>query len=141
MRVALYRRVTSRAITHRTLQRGPEWSGEWLSIRRVPGRETCDSWVLDLAAAFPWDGCTGVPDAAGTDDASALHDAVYQAAELIAQVAGWSVRKVLRWADEVFLERMLDDGSAPAVAYTYYAGVRLLGGLYHGLRRWFRGPA
>ena len=81
------------------------------------------------------------PHAAGTDDASALHDAVYQAAELIAQVAGWSVRKVLRWADEVFLERMLDDGSAPAVAYTYYAGVRLLGGLYHGLRRWFRGPA
>ena len=113
------------------------FKNDWLEI---VAEEGCA--CLTVAKGYAWDGATLVPDAKGTFFATALHDAVYQWSEDIAAEWGWSLRDVIRWADKIFKERMIQDGASSFVVCLYYRGVRMLGYAYHqmakaalGLRR------
>ncbi|MDD5706757.1 MAG: hypothetical protein PHR35_12615 [Kiritimatiellae bacterium] len=111
----------------------------WFQI--MPVSENPALSELTLFTGYSWDGCSCAPEMRGTRAASGFHDGVYQFAEQIAAAWGWTVRRVLRWGDEVFLERMKQDGAAKAVAYPYYWAVRTFGGAFHALMRLVRGPA
>jgi hypothetical protein len=116
----------------------PAWAGcmasRWLDVRRRP--DDPHAVEIIVQAGYAWDGCTAVPDVRGTVYASCLHDALYQFAEILADLWGVSVHDVLRWADAVFLARMRADGCPCAGLYGW--GVRRVGYAFHVLARWFR---
>lgn len=111
------------------------FKNDWLEI---VAEEGCA--CLTVAKGYAWDGATLVPDAKGTYFATALHDAVYQFCEDIAAAWRWTVRQVIKWADRIFKERMIQDGASRFVARLYYRGVRLFGYAYHQAARAWRGP-
>ena len=78
-----------------------------------------------ITAGYSWNGCSVVPDAPGTKDASGIHDPLYQFSKEIAKAWGVSVGVVIGLADDAFLEIMRRD-KCP-VAGLYYAGVRVFG--------------
>jgi hypothetical protein len=97
--------------------------------------------ALCCKRAYAWDECSVVWNFIWAKFASCFHDAGYQFAEALASTWGCTVREVLRWADEVFLERMLQDADSPSArrwAYVYYFGVRIFGYRYHQLARIWR---
>ena len=91
-----------------------------------------------VRAGYAWDGCTCAFDAGGTKWASCLHDAIYQFDLQLMAASGWSMRQVLSWGDEIFLERMLLDGANPTLARIYYRAVCAIGYRYHVVARWWR---
>ncbi|MDD5706628.1 MAG: hypothetical protein PHR35_11955 [Kiritimatiellae bacterium] len=125
---------------HSTLRRPtPYFRNSWLWI--APSADDRRAADIAISTGYAWDGCTLAPDARGTHDASCIHDAVYQFAEAIAGGSGWTVRRVLRYGDELFRERMLADGAAGATVYSYYWAVRVFGYAFHQAARRVRGPA
>jgi hypothetical protein len=101
----------------------PVYSGERVNIR------TLVSGLVEIivGAGYSWDGNTGVPDLRGTYYASLLHDALYQHVDEIAAAWGWSVWRVLQWADSIYAERMRHDGAALATVIIYGGAVRVIG--------------
>lgn len=81
--------------------------------------------TMTIWPGYAHDGATGVPDYAGTVDASRVHDFLYQWLTAL-RSAG---RLTRAQADRAFLERMIADGTRPAVAHAYYLGVRLFGAI------------
>ena len=136
--MAKWKYKLDRELMHHTRTASPPFRNAWLHILPVGGETVSE---LTVSAGYAWDGCTLAPDAKGTRAASCLHDAIYQYAEQIAAATSWKVRRVLRYGDDVFLERMLQDRAAKTVAYTYYWAVRGCGGAFHALMRLVRGPA
>lgn len=124
------------AVWHSTPMIAPApFANEWLHIVPLKAGST-----VVVQAGYAWDGATLVPDAKGTYFATALHDAVYQFCEDIAAAWRWTVRQVIKWADRIFKERMIQDGASRFVARLYYRGVRLFGYAYHQAARAWRGP-
>jgi hypothetical protein len=106
-------------------------------IVRMPGAQAFQNkWIeiiplaeglaqVRITAGYSWNGCSVVPDAPGTKDASGIHDPLYQFSKEIAKAWGVSVGVVIGLADDAFLEIMRRD-KCP-VAGLYYAGVRVFG--------------
>jgi len=92
---------------------------------------------LFVKSNYAYDGYSIVPDLRSQEPAI-LHDAIYQYCEAIAKEWNWTVKQVLKWADEVFLEAMLFYSIKPWQAYLYYRGVRLVGYKYHKLAKKYR---
>ncbi len=155
---AYWKYETSTATVHWTRLPGPvAYTGKWLTIHHTP----VDTTVLRIPPRYRHDGATLAPDFRVTRTATVLHDAIYQFAEAISANCGWSVRRVLRFGDRIFLERMLRDarrvpvggtwrqralgviarGWDLCVAYVYFAAVRLAGYRFHVLARRILGPA
>lgn len=111
----------------------PVCSLDWVRVEW-----TCRRVTIRVRAGYAWDGCTFAPDLCGTRWASCLHDAIYQFAEEISAVTGWSVRRILRWADGIFRERMRMDGASLAVRLVYGCMVALVGYPFHMAARWLR---
>lgn len=123
-------------LRHITKRNGPYFRNEWLHIQPFG---MCV--VITVKEGYQWDGATCAPDFEGTIWASCLHDAIYQFCEDIAAQSEWPELRVLRFADRIFLDRMLADGTPKAIAYIYYAAVSLFGAAYHYAARVIRGPA
>jgi hypothetical protein len=116
-------------------------------LRRLEIHPNGDARVL---ARYAWDGCTpkfslfdivfGISDGIPNETtkkpkayyASLLHDALYQFLD-----ANLPLSRAQ--ADRVFLELMARDRFAPRLSY--YAAVRVFGGLYRLFTRWKRGYA
>lgn len=116
------------------LAAGGAFENRYLRIAEVAGGR----WEITVREGYRHDACTGVPDLAGTENAAPLHDALYQWAEDLARAWGWSVWRVLAWADGLFRERMKQDGAAKWVERLYFWGVRVLGYAFHMTAKWFR---
>jgi len=97
------------------------FQNEWLEI--IPLSEGLAQ--IRITQGYSWNGCSLVPDAPGTKDASGIHDPLYQFSKEIAKAWGVSAWTVLRLADDIFLDIMRRD-KCP-VAGLYYAGVRVFG--------------
>lgn len=108
----------------------------WIKIFADP--DDPEYFFIVITRGYAWDGCTGVPNGPRNKWASLIHDALYQFCEKISKQSGWSVRRVLTWADKVFRDRMIADKEKPMIIWTYYAGVRILGHAYHSGARFFR---
>lgn len=108
--------------------RGP-FQNRWLSISPVDGGRT----EIRVLSGYSWDGCSVVPDAPGTHDASCAHDALYQFGEDIACSWGCKFSDVRAFADLAFSDLMRQDGCP--VRGLYYAGVRIFGGAFHWLAK------
>jgi hypothetical protein len=100
------------------------FQNKWMEIIPLAG----DRAQVRISAGYSWNGCSWVPDAPGTKDASGIHDPMYQFSKEIA--AAWGVRTsvVIGLADDAFLDVMRRDHCP--VAGLYYAGVRVLGRPY-----------
>ena len=108
---------------------------------------------------YAWDGCSGplIRDGDKMDVApvgfharcsdkddgirtttrgSCIHDCGYQFIELIAEVLGKSIEWVRKVVDRLFRDIIREDGFG--MAGLYYAGVRVLGGLWHWARHEWR---
>jgi hypothetical protein len=109
------------------------FKNKWIEIIPLSG----DRAEIRITAGYSWNGCSVVPDAPGTKDASGIHDPLYQFVKEIAGAWGVSVATVLRLADDIFLEVMRQD-KCP-VAGLYYAGVRILGRPYRFFSSLFSG--
>ena len=110
-----------------------QFKNQWLTIT-----PTALATRLTLAAQYAYDGATLVPTLHGMRLATAFHDAIYQFAEEIAAAWGWTVREALAFADEIFYERMLQDGANRCAAAVYYRAVRIGGYAFHQAARCFR---
>jgi len=108
---------------------------DWLKVTPLEDGAT----RLDLAAKYAYDGATLVPTLRGMKIATAFHDAVYQWAEDLAARWSWTVRDVLKFGDEVFYERMLQDGANRGAAWVYYRAVRAGGYAFHQMARRLKG--
>jgi len=109
------------------------FQNEWLEI--IPLSEGLAQ--VRITAGYSWNGCSVVPDAPGTKDASGIHDPLYQFSKEIAEAWGVSVGVVIGLADAAFLEVMRRD-KCP-VAGLYYAGVRIFGRPYRFFSSLFSG--
>ena len=134
----------------------PEFAGKldrkfdtrWFSID-TDGSFTCNK-------GYSWDGSTGVPDGdlidhpipglhviannindgvRTTTRASLIHDNFYQHLERIAHLLQMSDGQVRKIGDKLFLKYCRMDGFSSGGLY--YIGVRVLGGPYHALRKWW----
>ena len=103
----------------------------WFKLEPISDKQTRTT----CKKGYSWDGCSVVPDAPRTKDASCNHDEIYQFAEDIAKAWGCSVNTVLYWGNHAFLQIMRQDKSP--VAGLYYAGVQIFGPLYHTIASWF----
>jgi len=112
--------------------------------------------TLTIRAGYAWDGSTGVPDgdimefpppglsvqtAPGdgictTTRGSLFHDLLYQFLERIASLLGMAVRQLRLIADKLYRYFIETDGFG--MFPVYYWGVRILGGVYHSVRAWFK---
>ena len=108
-----------------------EFKNEWLWIRVENGKV-----AVTVFKNYSWDGPTGVPDIQGTILASVYHDAIYQFVRAIMPVWNTGLNRTLRFADDVFLQGMLDYHTDRVSAYTYYYGVRALGTPFHLINEW-----
>lgn len=107
------------------------FQNSWLTIDPVDRKRT----EIRVAAGYSWDGCSIVPDAPGTHDASCIHDAIYQFGERIACAWNCDFSDVRAIADKSFSQIMRQDRCP--VRGMYYAGVRLFGGAFHWLAKQF----
>lgn len=105
------------------------FDNQWVRIEPDGPRRT----KITVKAGYSWDGCSVVPDAPGTRDASCIHDSIYQFSDQIG--CQWNIErhKILDFGDEIFLQVMRQD-KCP-VAYLYYMGVRTFGGAFNLLGR------
>lgn len=110
------------------------FSNAWLTITQLAA-----GTLLALPEGYAYDGATLVPTLHGMKLATAFHDATYQFAEDIAAAWGWTVREVLAFGDEIFYERMLQDGASRCAAWVYYRAVRGGGyGFHQAAKKWRR---
>jgi hypothetical protein len=114
------------------------FDNRFLSIIRGAG--------LTVWPGYSHDGYTCWPDP--PEDvgalAAAMHDACYQYMEDIvrafnAQGIAWTKARFREWADLCFYEAMIYRGVPAGKAALIYRGVRWFGGIFHEVRRWFRG--
>ena len=112
-----------------------EFINKWVSI--TPGIANT-SLVVKVFKGYAFDGCSCVPDIAGTVDAALLHDPIYQFADAIAEAWGWRVRDVLRMADYYFRLVMIYNNVSDKIVWTYYTGVRLFGYTYNRVSKFLR---
>ena len=111
------------------------FQNRWLAITPIHGGTT-----VDVPSGYAYDGATLVPTLHGMRLATAFHDAVYQFAEDIAAAWDWTVKQVLAFGDEIFYERMIQDGANRCAAGVYYRAVRIGGYRFHQMARvWRRG--
>ena len=91
----------------------------WGRLRVAGGTVTLRlrrGWCFDVSA---------VPSFRRAMPAAAVHDWIYGHAELLAALAGVSVRRILHVADRWFLAQMSASGFL--LARTYFVGVRIFG--------------
>jgi hypothetical protein len=110
------------------------FGNDWMDITPAAGSGEA---LLALREGYACDGCTGVPDAAGTILAAFAHDAVYQFSGELSHAWKRSIPSVLIWGDYAFRAIMRRDGANPVIRETYYIGVRLFGVPFRYLSRWF----
>ena len=141
--------------TAESLKSNPEWEYKWRYtlpadlildvLVSAPCAVSCQWGTITpitpamtrfvLKKGYSWDGCSVVPDAPGTENASCLHDFLCQYSERIASLFGWSENKTLYWANGAFFKVMRMDDCP--VARLYYVGVQLFCPLYHKIASWF----
>lgn len=141
-----YKAVLDADLWHMTKVAPPRgaraFDNRYFSIRILRSQND-RSYRAELVCKFhyAWDECSIVFNFPWAKWASCFHDAIYQWAESLAKLWGCTVKEVLAWADEIFLERMLQDADSPAArrwAHLYYFGVRVFGYRYHQIARFFR---
>lgn len=98
-----------------------------------------DRFVIRVKQGYAWDGCSpkwkigkrfiGTPDFSGTEEASCVHDALYQFLFL-----GVYERKT---ADRVFFE-LLQRKAKKWIANTYFGCVSVFGGAFYALGSFFK---
>ena len=104
------------------------FQNEWVLL------EPCGSGTrITLRTGFSWDGCSVVPDAPGTEDASGVHDALLQFRRAISLAWGIPCSAFIAWANNAFRNIMRQDKSP--VADLYYWGVVILGPAYRLYKR------
>jgi len=113
---------------------GGRWENEWGIVEPDPDRPKTHT-KLTLKSGYSYDGCSVVPDAPGTEDASGFHDLVYQFMEAIACQWNKRLSVVRSFADHVFSDLMRQD-KCP-VRGLYFTGVRLFGGAFHWIAKQF----
>ena len=104
------------------------FANEWLQITPLPGQSRT---LIEVAKGYSWDGCSIVPDAPGTHDASCVHDALYQFKDDLCRSWNLDWPDLRRLADMAFRDIMRRDKSP--VSGLYYIGVRLFGGVFTAL--------
>lgn len=114
-----------------------DYRNEWLHIAATYAgkRETI---TMTVSKAYAFDGCSVVPDFAGTVDAALIHDPIYQFVDDIAERFGWSVWRVLRFADALFDTVMKHNRINVWLRRIYYAGVLVFGYPYNRIARGWR---
>ena len=108
------------------------WENKFMRVEPDPAPE-CQNLrtKITMRAGYSWDGCSVVPDAPGTHDASCVHDGGYQFCAAIASAWNMSQAAELQWFNKAFLQIMRQD-KCP-VAGLYYTGVYLFGRPFHWL--------
>jgi hypothetical protein len=101
-----------------------DYKNEWLHVAATYDgkRETI---TMTISKGYAFDGCSVVPDFAGTVDAALIH-------------WGWSVWAVLGFADSIFDTVMKYNHVNYWLRKTYYAGVRVFGWPYNRVARGWR---
>lgn len=107
--------------------------GEWISIVESP--EGPGWWRFIVRKGFRWDGATGAPETPESPYWSIVHDALYEELDAISKVWGVPVSQVRRLADDMLFAHC--DKLQVKRRGVIYTVVRVVGGVFHSLSRWF----
>lgn len=113
----------------------------WLVIdcTRNGDKETI---TITIPKNYAFDGPSVVPDFRGTIEAALVHDVLYQFVDDIAAGFGWSILRVMYFADNRFYDVMSYLSVPFYISWTYRAGVAAFGFIYNrGAKflRWITG--